>query len=42
MLDFGARSKILPQFMKGRISLTPMETIMKIIGILEYFEGLVS
>ncbi len=42
VLDFGARSKILLHFMKGRISLTPMETIMKIPGKLEYLEGLVK
>jgi hypothetical protein len=37
-----ARSKILLNFMKGRISLTPMETIMKVVGELEYLEGLVK
>ncbi len=40
--DFGARSKILLHFMKGWISLTPMETIMKIPGKLEYLERLVK
>jgi predicted aspartyl protease len=40
--DFGARSKILLHFMKGRISLTPMEIIMKIFGELEYLERLVK
>jgi hypothetical protein len=40
--DSGARSKILLHFMKGRISLTPMETIMNIPGELEYLEGLVK
>jgi predicted aspartyl protease len=40
--DFGARSKLLLHFMKGRISLTLMETIMKIPGELEYLEGLVK
>ncbi len=38
----GARSKILLHFMKGWISLTPMETIMRIPGELEYLEGLVK
>jgi hypothetical protein len=42
VLNSGARSKILLHFMKGRISLTPMETIMKILGELEYLEGLVK
>jgi hypothetical protein len=42
MSNFGARSKILLHFMKGRISLTPMETIMKILGEMEYLEGLVK
>jgi hypothetical protein len=28
--------------MKGQISLTPMEIIMKVLGELEYFEGLVK
>jgi hypothetical protein len=42
MLDPGARSKILLHFMKGWIFLTPMETIMKIPGKLEYLEGLVK
>jgi hypothetical protein len=37
-----ARSKILLHFMKGRISLTPMETIMKVPRELEYLEGLVK
>jgi hypothetical protein len=32
MPNSGARSKILLHFMKGHISLTPMETIMKIPG----------
>jgi hypothetical protein len=36
------RSKILLHFMKGQISLTPMEIIMRIPGELEYFEGLVK
>jgi predicted aspartyl protease len=42
MPDFGARSKILLYFMKGQISLTPMETIMKIPSELEYFERLIK
>jgi hypothetical protein len=42
VLDFGARSKILLHFMKGRISLTLMETIMKIPKELEYLERLVK
>ncbi len=42
MLNFGTRSKILLHFMKGQISLTPMEIIMKVLGELEYFEGLVK
>jgi predicted aspartyl protease len=42
MLDFGARSKILLHFMKGQISLTLMETIMKIPRELKYLEGLVK
>ncbi len=40
--DSGVRSKILLHFMKGRISLTPMETIMRIPGELEYLKGLVK
>jgi hypothetical protein len=40
--DSDARSKILLHFMKGRISLTPMETIMRIPRELEYLEGLVK
>jgi hypothetical protein len=40
--DFGARSKILLHFMKGQISLTPMETVMKILGKLEYFERFIK
>jgi len=37
-----ARSKILLHFMKGPISLTPVETIMTTLGQLEYLEGLVK
>jgi predicted aspartyl protease len=36
------RSKILFHFIKGRISLTPMETIMMILGELEQMENLVK
>jgi hypothetical protein len=36
------RLKILLHFMKGWISLTPMETIMRIPRELEYFERLVK
>ncbi len=42
MPNFGARSKILQHFMKGQIFLTPMATIMKILGELEYLERLVK
>jgi hypothetical protein len=40
--DSRASSKILLHFMKGRIFLTPMETIMRILGELEYLERLVK
>jgi hypothetical protein len=36
------KSKILSHFIKGKISLTPMETILIILGELEYLEGLVK
>jgi hypothetical protein len=36
------RSKILTHFIKGKISLTPMETILVIPGGIEYLEGLVK
>ncbi len=36
------RSKILSHFIKGRISLTPMETVMMIPGELEQLENLVK
>jgi hypothetical protein len=36
------RSKILIHFIKGKISFTPMETILTILGELEYFKGLVK
>jgi len=42
IFDSSARSQILLHFMKGQISLTPMETIMKIPGEREYLEGLVK
>jgi predicted aspartyl protease len=36
------RSKILSHFVKGKISLTPMETVMMIPGELEHLENLVK
>jgi len=36
------RSKILSHFIKGKISLTPMETVMMIPGELEHMESLVK
>jgi hypothetical protein len=36
------KSKILSQFIKGKVSLTPMETIFIIPGELEYLKGLVK
>jgi hypothetical protein len=42
MLDSRTRLKILLHFMKGRIFLTPMETIIMVLGELEYLEGLVK
>jgi hypothetical protein len=36
------RSKILSHFIKGKISLTPMETVMMIPGELEQLENLVK
>ncbi len=36
------RSKILSHFIKGKISLTPMETIMMILGELKHLESLVK
>jgi hypothetical protein len=36
------KSKILFHFIKGKISLTPMETILVTLGKLEYLEGLVK
>ncbi len=40
--DATIRFKILTHFIKGKISLTPMETILTILGELEYLEGLVK
>ncbi len=40
--DVVVRSKILTHFIKGKISLTPLETILIIPGELEYLEGLVK
>jgi hypothetical protein len=36
------KSKILSHFIKGKIFLTPMETIIIILGGLKYLEGLVK
>jgi len=36
------RSKILSHFIKRKISLTPMETVMIILGELEHLESLVK
>jgi hypothetical protein len=36
------RSKILSHFVRAKISLTPMETILIVPGKLEYLEGLVK
>jgi hypothetical protein len=36
------KSQILFHFIKGKNSLTPMETILIILGELEYLEGLVK
>jgi hypothetical protein len=40
--DVAVRSKTLTYFIKGKISLTPMETILTIPGELEYLEGLIK
>jgi hypothetical protein len=37
-----ATSKILSHFIKGKISLSPMETILMILGELEHLESLVK
>jgi hypothetical protein len=39
--DTSVRSKILAHFIKGKISLSPMETILMILGELEHLESLV-
>jgi len=39
--DTSVRSKILAHFIKGKVSLSPMETIMMIPGELEHLESLV-
>jgi len=36
------RSKILSHFIKGKVSLTPMETVLMIPGELEHLENLVK
>jgi predicted aspartyl protease len=40
--DAVVRSKILSHFIKGKISLSPMETILMILGKLEHLESLVK
>jgi predicted aspartyl protease len=40
--DTSVRSKILAHFIKGKISLSPMETILMIPGELEHLESLVK
>jgi hypothetical protein len=40
-LDTSVKSKILAYFIKGKISLSPMETILMIPGELEHLESLV-
>jgi hypothetical protein len=40
--DTSVRSKVLAHFIKGKISLSPMETIMMILGELEHLESLVK
>ncbi len=40
--DGNIKSKILSHFVKGKISLTPMETILIIHRELEYLEGLMK
>ncbi len=41
-VEIVVKSKILSHFIKGKISLTPMETILIIPKELEYLEGLVK
>jgi len=36
------KSKILPHFIKGKISFSPMETVLMIPGELEHLESLVK
>jgi predicted aspartyl protease len=40
--DTSVRSKILAHFIKGKVSLSPMETILMILGELEHLESLVK
>jgi len=40
--DTSVRSKILAHFIKGKVSLSPMETILMILGELEHLENLVK
>ncbi len=40
--DVSVRSKILSHFIKGKISLSPMETVLMIPGELEHLESLVK
>ncbi len=40
--DAAVKSKILSHFIKGKISLSPMETILMIPGELEHLESLVK
>ncbi len=40
--DVAVRSKILSHFIKGKVSLSPMETILLILGELEHLESLVK
>ncbi len=40
--DVSVRSKILSHFIKGKISLSPMETVLMIHGELEHLESLVK
>jgi hypothetical protein len=40
--DVSVKSKILSHFIKGKISLSPMETVLMIPGELEHLESLVK
>jgi predicted aspartyl protease len=40
--DVAVRSKILSHFIKGKVSLSPMETILLVLGELEHLESLVK